>query len=90
MVERRRSSRGRRKRKAVHGCSCPGDAILCPDRYSDRLLRGTAARINRVAREARSRHFQEIRFLLDLWRAMHGMSLEDVLHGRPPEGPRRA
>lgn len=91
MAKRRGNSGGpgRGRTKRIRKC-CPDAALLCPERYSDPLLRETAARLNRVLALSQRRHFQAIRFLLDLWRTMARMSLADVLHGRPPQDPRRA
>jgi len=91
MANRRGNSggpgRGRTRRPRT---CCPRRALLCPARYSDPLLRATAIRLNVALARARGRRFQAIRFLLDLWRTMGRMSLKDVLHGRPPQDPRRA
>ena len=91
MAKRRGSSRGPRRRgtQSPREC-CPKEALLCPERYSDPLLRETAVRLNAILALSRRRHFQAIRFLLDLWRTMARMSVEDILHGRPPQDPRRA
>lgn len=91
MAKRRGNSGGpeRGRRRRPWRC-CPKAALLCPERYSDPLLRETAVRLNRVLALSRMRHFQAIRFLLDLWRTMACMSLADVLQGRPPQDPRRA
>ncbi len=92
MAKRRGNSggpgRGRTRRPG--GRCCPKWALACPERYGDPLLRETAVRLNVALARARRRDFQAIRFLLDLWRTMGRMSFEDVLHGRPPQDPRRA
>lgn len=91
MAERRGNSGGPgRNRARRSGRCCPKRALLCPANYGDPLLRETAVRLNVVLARSRRRHFQAIRFLLDLWRTMARMSFEDVLHGRPPQDPRRA
>jgi len=80
---------GRRRSSPSGGC-CPRKALLCPEKYGDPLLRETALRLNLILARSRTRHFQDIRFVLDLWRTMIRMSLPDVLYGRPPQDPRRA
>jgi len=91
MAKRRGNSGGSgRDRTRRPGRCCPKRALACPGKYSDPLLRETAVRLNVALARARRRHFQAIRFLLDLWRTMARMSFEDVLHGRPPQDPRRA
>jgi hypothetical protein len=47
-------------------------------------------RLNAILALCRGRRFQAISFVLDHWRAMARMTLEDVLHGLPPQDPRRA
>jgi hypothetical protein len=91
MAKRRGNGRGpgRQRSPSPRQC-CPKEALLCPERYSDPLLRETAARLNVILARSRRRHFQAIRFLLDLWRTMLRMSLEDVLRGRLPQDPRWA
>ncbi len=91
MAKRRGNDRGpgRRRPPPPRQC-CPKEALLRPERYGDPLLRETAARLNVVLARSRRRHFQAIRFLLDLWRTMLRMSFEDVIRGRPPQDPRRA
>lgn len=91
MAERRGNPGGPGRDRTRRPRRCrPKRALVRPERYSDPLLRETAARLNLALARARRRHFQAIRFLLDLWRTMGRMSLEDVLHGRPPQDPRRA
>ncbi len=80
---------GRQRTQGPRKC-CPKEALLCPERYSDPLLRETAVRLNVILARSRRRHFQATGFLLDLWRTMARMSLKDVLNGRPPQDPRRA
>ncbi len=91
-MAKRRGYRGgirRGKTQSPREC-CPREALLCPKKYSDDLLRETAMRLNAILAECRARRFQAISFVLDLWRTMGRMSLEDALQGRPPQDPRRA
>ena len=91
-MAKRRGNRGgsRRGRAGSPKECCPRGALLCPERYSDALLRETAMRLNAILALCRARRFQAISFVLDLWRTMARMTLKDVLYGRPPEDPRRA
>jgi len=90
MAKRRGNRSGFRRSTPPPKECCPKQALLCPTRYSDDLLRETATRLNAILALCRDRHFQAISFVLDLWRTMGRMSLKDVLYGRPPEDPRRA
>lgn len=91
MAKRRGVRRGlvRRRTTRPRHC-CPKKALLCPERYTDPLLRQTAVGLNSILALCRERHFQAIGFLLDLRSAMARMSLLDVVYGRPPQDPRRA
>jgi len=91
-MAKRRGNRGgirRGKTKSPKEC-CPREALLCPEKYTDDLLRETAMRLNAILALCRARRFQSISFVLDLWRTMARMTLKDVLFGCPPQDPRRA
>lgn len=56
----------RREQRRLRGRS----RLLCPSRYRDRLVRGTAERLNRIAALAEKFSFEPVRFMVELREAL--------------------